>query len=205
MTRAADTVPATMEDDEDEDEEADTFERDENGDGDEDDEEDEEDDMTDERDSDERSANVAMTTTTTTTTESVEEVVRGKKRIHNLCLHVWIHCMFSRYDVDVVVYFYVFHHVMFCIHLYLIFNLRLCAHVSAVCWARAVSGPCHAMLERWYFMPEKRRCAPFLFGGCGGNRNNFDSEEYCMAVCSSSCKSQDRSRRNPEASTHHKA
>ncbi|KAM8749886.1 amyloid-beta A4 protein-like isoform 2-T2 [Acanthopagrus schlegelii] len=76
MTRAADTEPATMEDDEDEDEEADAFERDENGDGDEDDEEDEEDDMTDERDSDERSANVAMTTTTTTTTESVEEVVR---------------------------------------------------------------------------------------------------------------------------------
>ncbi|KAM3607730.1 uncharacterized protein V6R79_012746 [Siganus canaliculatus] len=58
--------------------------------------------------------------------------------------------------------------------------------VRAVCWARAESGPCHAMLERWYFMPEKRRCAPFLFGGCGGNRNNFESEEYCLAVCSSS-------------------
>uniref|UniRef100_A0A8C4EUK1 Amyloid-beta A4 protein n=1 Tax=Dicentrarchus labrax TaxID=13489 RepID=A0A8C4EUK1_DICLA len=64
--------------------------------------------------------------------------------------------------------------------------------VRAVCWARAESGPCHAMLERWYFMPEKGRCAPFLFGGCGGNRNNFDSEEYCLAVCSSSCKSQDQ-------------
>nr|XP_046260461.1 amyloid-beta A4 protein isoform X1 [Scatophagus argus] len=58
--------------------------------------------------------------------------------------------------------------------------------VRAVCWARAESGPCHAMLERWYFMPEKRRCVPFLFGGCGGNRNNFESEEYCLAVCSSS-------------------
>ncbi|XP_034550156.1 amyloid-beta A4 protein-like isoform X2 [Notolabrus celidotus] len=58
--------------------------------------------------------------------------------------------------------------------------------VRAVCWARAESGPCHAMLERWYFMPKKGRCAPFLFGGCGGNRNNFDSEEYCMAVCSTS-------------------
>ncbi|CAL8322539.1 unnamed protein product [Merluccius merluccius] len=58
--------------------------------------------------------------------------------------------------------------------------------VRAVCWARAVSGPCHDMLERWYFLPEKGRCAPFLFGGCGGNRNNFDSEEYCLAVCSSS-------------------
>ncbi|TKS67035.1 Amyloid beta A4 protein ABPP [Collichthys lucidus] len=49
-----------------------------------------------------------------------------------------------------------------------------------------VRGPCHAMLERWFFVPEKGRCAPFLFGGCGGNRNNFDSEEYCLAVCSSS-------------------
>ncbi|XP_068184626.1 amyloid beta (A4) precursor protein b isoform X1 [Antennarius striatus] len=58
--------------------------------------------------------------------------------------------------------------------------------VRAVCWARAESGPCHAMLERWYFMPKKRRCVPFLFGGCGGNRNNFESEEYCLAVCSSS-------------------
>ncbi|XP_035762601.1 amyloid-beta A4 protein-like [Neolamprologus brichardi] len=63
--------------------------------------------------------------------------------------------------------------------------------VRAVCWARAESGPCHAMLERWYFMPETGRCAPFLFGGCGGNRNNFESEEYCLAVCSSSCKSRD--------------
>ncbi|KAF7215637.1 amyloid beta (A4) precursor protein b isoform X1 [Nothobranchius furzeri] len=58
--------------------------------------------------------------------------------------------------------------------------------VRAVCWARAESGPCHAMLQRWYFMPEKGRCAPFLFGGCAGNRNNFESEEYCLAVCSSS-------------------
>lgn len=57
------------------------------------------------------------------------------------------------------------------------------------------------MLERWYFIPEKGRCAPFLFGGCGGNRNNFDSEEYCLAVCSSSCKSQDWSRLDPEVST----
>ncbi|XP_049449266.1 amyloid-beta A4 protein isoform X2 [Epinephelus fuscoguttatus] len=77
MSRPAETVPATAEDDEDENEEAETFERDENGDVDEDEEEDEEDDdVTDERDSDERNANIAMTTTTTTTTESVEEVVR---------------------------------------------------------------------------------------------------------------------------------
>ncbi|CAL8268590.1 unnamed protein product [Lota lota] len=58
--------------------------------------------------------------------------------------------------------------------------------VRAVCWAPAAPGPCHAALERWYFLPGTGRCAPFLFGGCGGNRNNFDSEEYCQSVCSSS-------------------
>uniref|UniRef100_A0AAY4CIE1 Amyloid-beta A4 protein n=1 Tax=Denticeps clupeoides TaxID=299321 RepID=A0AAY4CIE1_9TELE len=54
-----------------------------------------------------------------------------------------------------------------------------------VCWAPAETGPCRAMLQRWYFVAEKGRCAPFIFGGCGGNRNNFESEEYCLSVCSS--------------------
>ncbi|XP_051997920.1 amyloid beta (A4) precursor protein b isoform X2 [Xyrauchen texanus] len=58
--------------------------------------------------------------------------------------------------------------------------------VRAVCWAPARTGPCHAKLPRWYFVAETGRCTPFIFGGCGGNRNNFESEEYCMAVCSSS-------------------
>uniref|UniRef100_A0AAR2LTZ7 Amyloid-beta A4 protein n=1 Tax=Pygocentrus nattereri TaxID=42514 RepID=A0AAR2LTZ7_PYGNA len=58
--------------------------------------------------------------------------------------------------------------------------------VRAVCWAPARRGPCRAKLPRWYFVEEMGRCAPFTFGGCGGNRNNFESEEYCMAVCSSS-------------------
>ncbi|XP_060785753.1 amyloid beta (A4) precursor protein b isoform X1 [Neoarius graeffei] len=58
--------------------------------------------------------------------------------------------------------------------------------VRAVCWAPARKGPCRAKLFRWYFVAETGRCAPFTFGGCGGNRNNFESEEYCMAVCSSS-------------------
>uniref|UniRef100_A0A8C1WPU3 ABPP n=1 Tax=Cyprinus carpio TaxID=7962 RepID=A0A8C1WPU3_CYPCA len=50
------------------------------------------------------------------------------------------------------------------------------------------TGPCRAMLSRWYFVREEGRCAPFIYGGCGGNRNNFESEEYCLSVCSSVCK-----------------
>ncbi|XP_058472419.1 amyloid beta (A4) precursor protein a isoform X1 [Solea solea] len=57
--------------------------------------------------------------------------------------------------------------------------------VRDVCWASAETGPCRAMLPRWYFDREEGRCAQFIYGGCGGNRNNFDSEEYCLSVCSS--------------------
>ncbi|TSK17815.1 Amyloid-beta A4 protein [Bagarius yarrelli] len=55
--------------------------------------------------------------------------------------------------------------------------------VREVCWAEAETGPCLAMLPRWYFVKEESRCAPFIYGGCGGNRNNFESEEYCLSVC----------------------
>ncbi|XP_041722890.2 amyloid beta (A4) precursor protein a isoform X2 [Coregonus clupeaformis] len=56
--------------------------------------------------------------------------------------------------------------------------------VREVCWANAETGPCRAMLARWYFVREEGRCAQFIYGGCGGNRNNFESEEYCLSVCS---------------------
>lgn len=55
--------------------------------------------------------------------------------------------------------------------------------VREVCFASAETGPCRAMLPRWYFVREEGRCAPFIYGGCGGNRNNFESEKYCVSVC----------------------
>uniref|UniRef100_A0A8C4GUR2 Amyloid-beta A4 protein n=1 Tax=Dicentrarchus labrax TaxID=13489 RepID=A0A8C4GUR2_DICLA len=61
--------------------------------------------------------------------------------------------------------------------------------VKDVCWANAETGPCRAMLPRWYFDHQEGRCAQFIYGGCGGNRNNFESEEYCLSVCSSVSKS----------------
>lgn len=54
-----------------------------------------------------------------------------------------------------------------------------------VCSEQAETGPCRAVISRWYFDVTEGKCAPFFYGGCGGNRNNFDTEEYCMAVCGS--------------------
>ncbi|KAF1394400.1 hypothetical protein PFLUV_G00026820 [Perca fluviatilis] len=55
--------------------------------------------------------------------------------------------------------------------------------VKAVCTLEAETGPCRASMPRWHFDMNQRRCVRFVYGGCAGNRNNFDSEEYCMAVC----------------------
>ncbi|KAL7981529.1 hypothetical protein Chor_005617 [Crotalus horridus] len=55
--------------------------------------------------------------------------------------------------------------------------------VKAVCSQEAMTGPCRAVMPRWYFDMYKKKCIRFIYGGCGGNRNNFESEEYCMAVC----------------------
>ncbi|XP_030622754.1 amyloid beta precursor like protein 2 isoform X1 [Chanos chanos] len=55
--------------------------------------------------------------------------------------------------------------------------------VKAVCTLEAETGPCRASMPRWHFDMRQGRCLRFIYGGCAGNRNNFDSEEYCMAVC----------------------
>ncbi|XP_071216397.1 amyloid beta precursor like protein 2 isoform X14 [Salvelinus alpinus] len=55
--------------------------------------------------------------------------------------------------------------------------------VKAVCTLEAETGPCRASMARWHFDMTTRKCVRFVYGGCAGNRNNFDSEDYCMAVC----------------------
>ena len=51
------------------------------------------------------------------------------------------------------------------------------------CSLPAESGPCTAAFPRWAFDPARGTCAQFTWGGCGGNANNFESEEACLASC----------------------
>jgi hypothetical protein len=55
--------------------------------------------------------------------------------------------------------------------------------VVGVCELPPDVGPCDAVVRRWYFDPAAGDCQPFIWGGCGGNGNNFPSPEACSAAC----------------------
>ena len=38
-------------------------------------------------------------------------------------------------------------------------------------------------IPRWGFDPQVNHCVRFRYGGCGGNSNNFISEEACEEKC----------------------
>ncbi len=45
------------------------------------------------------------------------------------------------------------------------------------------TGPCRAAFRRYFFNSETQTCETFIFGGCGGNRNNFRSLRHCQRAC----------------------
>ncbi|XP_006146418.1 WAP, Kazal, immunoglobulin, Kunitz and NTR domain-containing protein 1 [Tupaia chinensis] len=51
------------------------------------------------------------------------------------------------------------------------------------CVLPAVQGPCQGWEPRWAYSPLLQRCHPFLYGGCEGNGNNFESRERCEGAC----------------------
>jgi len=54
------------------------------------------------------------------------------------------------------------------------------------CRDRAEVGPCRTMMNlRWYYDNKRGACDMFYYGGCGGNANNFETEEICDKQCKS--------------------
>jgi len=47
------------------------------------------------------------------------------------------------------------------------------------------TGPCRMVLNQFYYDADQGLCLPFVYGGCRGNRNRFDSEDDCYNACSS--------------------
>ncbi|KAM4026395.1 WAP, Kazal, immunoglobulin, Kunitz and NTR domain-containing protein 1 [Anomaloglossus baeobatrachus] len=52
-----------------------------------------------------------------------------------------------------------------------------------LCTLPPVRGPCKALQWRWAYSPLMRQCFSFIYGGCNGNQNNFESRQACDDRC----------------------
>ncbi|XP_063003668.1 collagen alpha-4(VI) chain-like [Elgaria multicarinata webbii] len=52
-----------------------------------------------------------------------------------------------------------------------------------VCIGHLDSGSCEDYTLKWYFDKERHLCTQFWYGGCGGNKNRFETQEECEALC----------------------
>ncbi|XP_036985513.2 kunitz-type protease inhibitor 2-like [Artibeus jamaicensis] len=51
------------------------------------------------------------------------------------------------------------------------------------CRVPPVAGSCRASLRRWWYNATGGTCQQFVYGGCGGNDNNYLTEEKCLEKC----------------------
>lgn len=54
---------------------------------------------------------------------------------------------------------------------------------TSVCNLPHERGPCLAEIMSWGFDPSSGLCVQFIYGGCGGNENNFETKEACEQHC----------------------
>lgn len=52
-----------------------------------------------------------------------------------------------------------------------------------LCSAPQAPGFCDAYQPSFWHNPKSGLCEPFIYGGCGGNENRFESREACLKVC----------------------
>lgn len=44
-------------------------------------------------------------------------------------------------------------------------------------------GPCKALILHWFYDEMDQVCKQFFYSGCGGNGNNYATEESCQRRC----------------------
>ncbi|XP_072489828.1 early lactation protein [Notamacropus eugenii] len=55
--------------------------------------------------------------------------------------------------------------------------------VPSLCLLPPVRGNCSSQILHYFYNTTSRTCETFIYSGCNGNRNNFNSEEYCLKTC----------------------
>ncbi|XP_069194089.1 uncharacterized protein [Procambarus clarkii] len=54
---------------------------------------------------------------------------------------------------------------------------------SNICFLPPTTGFCRAHFTSFFYNPETHACDCFVYGGCEGNENRFDTLDECMRTC----------------------
>ncbi|XP_056376656.1 collagen alpha-6(VI) chain-like [Hyla sarda] len=54
-----------------------------------------------------------------------------------------------------------------------------------ICTLKQEVGNCQDYALKWWYDADKKECSQFWYGGCGGNKNRFETQDQCEVVCSS--------------------
>ena len=65
---------------------------------------------------------------------------------------------------------------------YIINNVNVLLYLDT-CILPPVTGSCTRSVTRWYFNHMLGKCQSFIYSGCDGNSNNFESLEKCVQAC----------------------
>ncbi|KAJ7386308.1 PI-actitoxin-Aeq3b, partial [Desmophyllum pertusum] len=55
----------------------------------------------------------------------------------------------------------------------------------SICELPKEVGECRGAFPKFYYNKETGECENFIYGGCDGNQNNFDTKEECERKCKS--------------------
>ena len=69
---------------------------------------------------------------------------------------------------------------------------RSVLQITGPCLLDKDPGPCEAAIRRYFFNRRSGQCEQFIYGGCLGNANNFESELSCRRTCKGKANTTDR-------------